>query len=233
MMKNFFLAASAGLVTHAAAIRVGGEHGDRSLGHQLAAIRVVSEGDGQPVEQQLAAIRVGGEGEAGKPREELSGRQRLAFAVANKAKKKARRVRHQWLPVHELNTQLIIACADGEVQDVEALLERGANVDAKIRGRTALHHAIDKGHVGVVTVLIRHGANANALHTGQNALHYACFLEPLFQEKGIDVVEVVNALLKANIDVNAQNDAGETALQLAREGDNENLVNALVAAGAQ
>jgi outer membrane protein assembly factor BamB len=70
----------------------------------------------------------------------------------------------------DLNEDLHAAAKAGDVKKVEALLARGADVNAKTAyGATALHFAADKGHLAVVRVLIQHKANVNARDTFYSA----------------------------------------------------------------
>ena len=70
----------------------------------------------------------------------------------------------------ELNEQLFDAARKGDAAAVQALLAKGADVNAKGRyDVTALHLAADKGHLAVVEALIRHKANLNARDTFYNS----------------------------------------------------------------
>lgn len=65
-----------------------------------------------------------------------------------------------------LNEQLWEAARKGDAVAVEALLKKGANVNAKFRyDATALSYASDKGHTEVVKVLLAHGADVNVSDT--------------------------------------------------------------------
>ena len=65
-----------------------------------------------------------------------------------------------------LNDQLWEAARKGDAVMVKALLDKGADVNAKFRyGATALSYASDKGHVEVVNVLLERGADVNVRDT--------------------------------------------------------------------
>ncbi|CAH9101014.1 unnamed protein product [Cuscuta europaea] len=61
-----------------------------------------------------------------------------------------------WVPLHS-------AASSGNIDIVEILLSRGANVNLKNDGgRTALHYAASKGHLRIAEILISHNAKINA-----------------------------------------------------------------------
>lgn len=65
-----------------------------------------------------------------------------------------------------LNDQLWEAARKGDAVAVKALLDKGADVNAKFRyGATALSYAADKGHVEVVKILLERGADVNVRDT--------------------------------------------------------------------
>lgn len=65
-----------------------------------------------------------------------------------------------------LNDQLWEAARKGDAVMVRALLDKGADVNAKFRyGATALSYASDKGHTEVVNVLLERGADVNVKDT--------------------------------------------------------------------
>jgi ankyrin repeat protein len=66
----------------------------------------------------------------------------------------------------ELNDQLFEAVRKGDAAAVTALLDKGADVNAKYRyGTTALFKAAERGHVEVVKVLIDRGVDVKAKDT--------------------------------------------------------------------
>jgi ankyrin repeat protein len=66
----------------------------------------------------------------------------------------------------DLTEELHAAAKAGDAKQVEALLVKGADVNAKSAyGATALHFAADKGHLAVVKTLIAHKANVNLADT--------------------------------------------------------------------
>lgn len=57
------------------------------------------------------------------------------------------------------HTLLMTACVQNNPELVEAILKRGAAVDLKSGGKTALHHAVIFGHPKCVQLLLEHGAD--------------------------------------------------------------------------
>ena len=73
------------------------------------------------------------------------------------------------------NTPLKIACVQGNVAAIEALITVGADINARNEdGYTALHHAVSQGHVAAATLLIERGADMDAKDRfGKRPLDYA------------------------------------------------------------
>lgn len=91
-------------------------------------------------------------------------------------------------PKSELNDQLFEAVRKGDAAAVTALLDKGAEVNAKFRyGATALFKAAERGNVEVVKVLLARGADLNVKDTfyGATAMSWA------LQNNHFDVVRVI------------------------------------------
>src|SRR5678816_303017 len=76
----------------------------------------------------------------------------------------------------ELNDQLFEAVRKGDAATVTALLDKGADVNAKFRyGQTALFKAAEKGHANVAKVLLDRGADTTVKDTfyGATAMTWA------------------------------------------------------------
>ena len=113
----------------------------------------------------------------------------------------------------------------GDVQEVNNLLDQGANVDARNRhGQTALMLAAHTGHCEVVAVLVAHGANLNTTAKyGLSALILALVAGH---------VEVARLLADAGTDLSLRGTGGpgftgKTAYDLAVERDMRELSAAL------
>ncbi len=90
----------------------------------------------------------------------------------------------------ELNDQLFEATRKGDAAAVTALLDKGADVNAKFRyGTTALFKASERGHLEVVKILLARGADATVKDTFYGATAMTWALDN-------DRVEVVRALLE-------------------------------------
>ena len=120
---------------------------------------------------------------------------------------------------------------------VKLLVAKGADVEAKDKeGRTALMKAATRGDVGVAGALVDSGANVNAVdNNGSTALLYS--LDPENNAHADEIAtlpgrraEITRRLLAAkSLDVNAQNNDGETALMRAVRLGSPELVKSLLA----
>ena len=154
-------------------------------------------------------------------------------------------------PLHE-------AARAGDKAQVEALLAKGADVNAKDNsGGTPLHRAANEGRKDVVELLIIKGADVNAkAKDGQTPLHRLASagrkdVVELLIIKGADVnakanngwtplhraayygeKDVAELLLAKGADVNAKDNDGETPLLWAAMEGQKDIVELLLAKGA-
>jgi len=111
-------------------------------------------------------------------------------------------------PITELNEALLNAAASGQADVVEALLERGANIEAKNNlGATPLIFAAVQGHSRVVKLLLGRGADVNA--------KTATGITPLIGAASAADADVVQLLLEDGADVSVKDQQGHTALDMA------------------
>src|SRR5258705_1731021 len=123
-------------------------------------------------------------------------------------------------PKQELNDQFWEAVRKGDLAAVTALLDKGADVNAKFRyGATALFKAAERGHVEIVKLLLARGADVSVKDTFYQATAMTWALDN-------DHVEIVAALLEK--DSGSVNDVLMTG---AREGKPA-LVKVALARGA-
>lgn len=110
----------------------------------------------------------------------------------------------------DLNSELLEASMEGDLEMVKRLLEQGADINqANSAGDTPLYVASEMGHVEVVRILIENGADINqAESNGQTPLMIAV-------ESGH--FEVVEALLEYGANLNAKTDEGDTAFDMINE----------------
>jgi uncharacterized protein len=119
------------------------------------------------------------------------------------------------------------ACAAGERERAERLLEEGADVNAYTPdGWTPIHLAAFFGHAKVAELLLACGANVTAVSknpTGNTPLHAAL--------AGSHPI-VAGLLIGSGADVNAADSAGWRPLHLAAANNNLDAIKALVEQGA-
>jgi hypothetical protein len=112
----------------------------------------------------------------------------------------------------ELNDQLFEAVRKGDAAAVTALLDRGADVNAKFRyGTTALFKAAERGNAEVVRILLARGADVKV----QDTFYHATAMTWALNGKHVDVVRLL--LEKGGGEVD------DVLMEGARESD-ENLV---------
>jgi ankyrin repeat protein len=152
-------------------------------------------------------------------------------------------------------TSLHLACAGGDLESVNALLDSGAKVDGMdVHKRTPLMAAAAAGYPKVVERLLRSKAKVNfgAWET-TSALAWAAGYgdaesvaellaagaevnpvgkKPLVWAAGVGNVKAVELLLKHGADINAKDDGGKTALMRAVENGSAEAVDLLLKSGA-
>jgi ankyrin repeat protein len=133
----------------------------------------------------------------------------------------------------ELNDKMFEAVRAGDAATVTALLDKGADVNAKFRyGMTALFKAAERGNLEVANVLISRGVDVKVKDTfyGQTALSWA------LQNEHIEVVKAILAKDPGSVDEVLLTGARGGIVQLVEIGlaqggaKPETLTSALVAA---
>lgn len=110
------------------------------------------------------------------------------------------------VPKQELNDQFWEAVRKGDLPAVTALLDQGADVNAKFRyGTTALFKAAERGHIEIVKLLLARGADVTVKDTFYGATAMSWALEN-------NHVDVVTALLQKD-----PGSAGEVLMTGVRE----------------
>ena len=127
-------------------------------------------------------------------------------------------------PTYGGRTVLTTAAFSGDVDRARALIQAGADVNAKDpRGYTALLLASHMGHTAVVQALVDAGADANWEGPGG--------WTALMQSSFFDHIETARILIPVS-NVNFRNKDRITALMLARWNCHREIVDALTRAGA-
>jgi len=129
-------------------------------------------------------------------------------------------------PSASTDAELILAASEGNVWQVELLLQKGANINATNKqGFTPLFMAAGKGQRDTVMLLLDKGADVNLRnkYNGATGLIIAA-------EEGHS--EIVAALLNKGANINATANNGYTALMIAVQAGKKDAAQTLVAHGA-
>ena len=133
------------------------------------------------------------------------------------------------------STPLVEAVVSRQLQVVEVLLERGADLNGPGPvGRTALHCVAPQLDVEMLKWLLRRGADPDARDDdGWIPLHWAAIsTESLDSDEVWDVQSALHLLLESRDDMNAANNAGQTPLHVAVQWAEPWLIKSLLEAGA-
>jgi hypothetical protein len=122
-----------------------------------------------------------------------------------------------------LNDQLLFAAEKGDKQQVEALLCKRINVNARdINGETVLHLAVKNNHKAICELLVSHGADVNKVNKfGWTALRMACD------------IEMYKFLIEKGTNVNVQSSQLRTILMDAASHGKDEICGLLLANGAR
>jgi ankyrin repeat protein len=153
---------------------------------------------------------------------------------------------------------LLKAAAAGHYRDVAALIQQGADVNAKDRdGKSALMYAIGYHDWDIARALIQAGADTTVAAKDGKSILFAAIeekntelalllidnsraknlsgtagLSPLLPAVASSNVKVIEALLRAGVDPNVAGGEGKTPLHLAAEKGQAPIVTILIQAGA-
>ena len=121
---------------------------------------------------------------------------------------------------------ILVAARVDDLAGVQALLDSGADVNAKDENdMTALHWTAEKGHEVVVYLLISEGADVNAKdENDMTALHWTA-------HKGH--WEIAELLIAKGADVNGKNENGWTPLHWAADRGRKEIAELLIASDAE
>lgn len=112
-----------------------------------------------------------------------------------------------------LSQELWDAAWDGDLALMEDCLKRGAEINARVNGSTALEAAAYHGKAGACEFLLARGADANAAHepTGETVLHQA------ITKRDAERTRIVELLVVAGAEVNRRTTPGVATQSFARD----------------
>lgn len=117
------------------------------------------------------------------------------------------------------------AVNDGEIEKVQAMLNRGFDIETRTSGKkTALKIASKSGNLGLVTLLIKHGADVDT-----QSKKYST---PLNAAAKRGYTEIVALLLEKGAAVDNRNRNGNTPLMQSAKRDHPKIAQLLIDAGA-
>jgi ankyrin repeat protein len=108
-----------------------------------------------------------------------------------------------------LPSRLVKFARDGKLDSLRHEIERGADLNARLQGYTALDLAIIYGHVDAALLLIESGANVSVSDdSGSRPIHHAVLTRSLTDE---DSLTVIKALVHAGADPFVSDRQGRSA----------------------
>lgn len=125
---------------------------------------------------------------------------------------------------HAFANTLLYAVKTRDFDGVQAAIANGADINAAIRGETALIAASYQGNVKIVNILLQKGADVN-VKTGadRTALMYAV---------ENDSIDIIKLLVQEKANVNSQDYSGMTPLMMATSTNKIEIVDILLKHGA-
>ena len=106
---------------------------------------------------------------------------------------------------------VMVACSKGDLNRLKELMKKGGSLDVVDNSElSCLHHACRGHNVDVTQYLLEEGMDVDVnerSNIGYSCLHYACF-------RPIVSLDILEMLLNAGADVNAQNNSGTTPFML-------------------
>ncbi len=136
----------------------------------------------------------------------------------------------------ELDRALIVAINSEQPDIVKALLDNGANPNAKSKaGETALSIAVARTRIDMIKIILRYQPDSNAKGPTLNGSNRLESYENtvLIQAAKAGHGNIVKILLENGADVNIKNKLGEMAFIWAEKNNNKEMVETLRKAGAR
>lgn len=145
---------------------------------------------------------------------------------------------------HVNATPLYYAVRLCDIDSIKYLVSKGADINAKaLNGVTPLHVAMSSGNEKIAEFLIEKGADVNVITSdGNTPLHLAInsfasltksLDKPAKTAFELGFIQMIDGLLSRGADVNIENKAGKTSLELAKDAGFVDIVNFLSEHGAK